>query len=85
MRGRTNTMTSTASKTSGVTTSKRIAPAPTKPRLNSDGTGTSSGATPVFMACNSFESHYSKPMKIITEVDGMTEELFDVVCFVYEN
>lgn len=75
MRGQTNTAASTASKVSAATASKRIAPAPNKPRLNSDITRVSSGATSIMMGSNSLESHYRGPIKIITEVDGMNDEI----------
>lgn len=77
MRGRTNTSTSTASKAS---VSKRLAHGSNKLRLNSDITRVSSGATSIMMASNSLDSHYPRPMKIITEVDGMNDRLF---CFLF--
>lgn len=67
MSGRTNTMTSVASKAS-ISTSKRI-DGGNKPRLNSGGTRTSSGATSIIIGLHRQESNQPRPVKLITEVD----------------
>jgi len=69
MRGRTNTVTTTASKAS-VSTSKRLGGG-VKPRTNSDVTRASSGATSIIIGFNPQESYRSQTLKQITEVDGI--------------
>lgn len=80
MRGRTNTMTTTASKAS-VSTSKRIAGG--KARTNSGATRTSSGATSVFLAPNPSVSIYRRPIKQITEVDGIDQMKIEFIQIIF--
>ena len=69
MRGRTNTMTTTASKASVATSRRMIGGG--KGRPNSDATGTSSSGTSLITLNNPQISIRPRPVKIITEVDGM--------------
>lgn len=69
MRGRTNTMTTTVSKAS-VATSRRMIGG-VKGRSNSDTTRTSSSGTSLIIPMNSQISIRPRPVKVITEVDGM--------------
>jgi hypothetical protein len=68
MRGRTNTVTTTTSKTS-VSTSKRLGGG--KQRTNSDATRASSGNTSVIVGFHPQELYHSQSLKQITEVDGI--------------
>jgi hypothetical protein len=70
MRGRTNTTTTTTSKTS-VSTSKQIGG---RPRFNSGATGTSSGIASTITGINQQKSNYSRSLKLITEVDGIFQK-----------
>lgn len=68
MRGRTNTMTTTASKASMSTTKRMIGAG--KGRPNSDATQTSSSGTSLIVPIKSQVAIRARPVKVITEVDG---------------